>query len=197
MPKLFPSYRDEIRKKIINEAFNVFLEKGFEKTTLDEIAARLEVTKPALYRYFKNKDELFMSSIVESARTKYEQVQMILFTGDDIMANANAYFDEVLAFSKKYQILMMDVFVAMRGNKSFQELHPDYHERFIQMMQVGFEEQIQKRIIHTDFDSRTLAILCSSLTAGLIHFVIEGPDIIEAKDVWLKGYAKLVGVEEK
>ncbi|MDD1724498.1 MAG: TetR/AcrR family transcriptional regulator [Methanospirillum sp.] len=195
MPKLFPTYRDEIRKKIITEAFAVFLEKGFEKTTLDEIAARLEVTKPALYRYFKNKDDLFMASIVEIGVAEYEHFQEILFTGDDIMANAGTYFDAVLAFSWKYQILTLDIFKMMRRNRSFRDLHPDYHEKFILMMQTGFEGQIQKGIIHPDFDSRTLAILCSSLIGGLVHFSIEETNIVEAKEIWLKGYAKLAGVE--
>lgn len=102
MPKLFPSYRDEIRKKILNEALTVFLEKGFEYTTLDEIAARLEGTKPALYRYFKNKDELFILSVAESAMTEYQKFQDILLIGDDIMANASSYFDSVLEFNRKY-----------------------------------------------------------------------------------------------
>ena len=62
MPKLYPGYRDEIRKKIVSEAFTVFLAKGFEKTTMDDIAARLGVTKPAIYRYYKNKEELFLAS---------------------------------------------------------------------------------------------------------------------------------------
>lgn len=197
MPKLFPSYRKEIRKKIINEAITVFLEKGFDNTTLDEIASRLDVTKPALYRYFKSKDDLFMSSVVESTLTEYQIFQTILFNGDDIMTSANSFFDAILEFIRKHENIMMDIFAAMKRNKSYQEIHPDFHERFIQMMQTGFEEKIQKGLIHPDFDSRILAIICSSFIGGLIHFVIEESDTQEAKEAWLKGFAKLVGLKER
>ncbi len=195
MPKLFPTYREEIREKIIAEAIAVFLEKGYDKTTLDEIAARLDVTKPALYRYFKGKDELFLSSIVETAVTEYEQIQEVLFDGDDILANAGAYFDAAVEFSLKYKVLVLDIFQVTRRNTLFRDIHPRYHEEFIGMMQAGFERQIENGIIHPNFDTRTLALLCSSLIAGLHHYMSELPDTAEAKEIWLKGYAKLVGVE--
>ena len=197
MPKLFPNYREEIRKKIITEAFAVFIEKGFEKTTMDDIAARLDVTKPALYRYFKNKDDLFLASIVEMVITEYKNYLTLLFTGEDIMAGASKFYDAVLVFSRKYNTLSMDVFMVMRRNRSFQENHPEYHQELIKLMQVLFEEQIKKGSIHTDLNERELAILCGSLIGGLIHFIMEGFDQDEAKEVWLKGFAKLVGTSPR
>ncbi len=74
MPKLYPGYRDEIRKKIVDEAFTVFLAKGFEKTTMDDIAARLGVTKPAIYRYYKNKEELFLASVAETMAEEFNKI---------------------------------------------------------------------------------------------------------------------------
>ena len=55
-----------IRELIHEAAKREFLELGFEKASLRQIAARAGVTKGNIYTYFKNKDELF-SSIVEPA----------------------------------------------------------------------------------------------------------------------------------
>jgi len=49
----------EIRKRaLIAAAGRTFGAKGFHNTTLDDIAEALSVTKPALYRYVKNKHEI-------------------------------------------------------------------------------------------------------------------------------------------
>jgi AcrR family transcriptional regulator len=46
------------RKRIVEAARRLFYEKGYERTTLDDIAERLEVTKQFIYSYYKNKTEL-------------------------------------------------------------------------------------------------------------------------------------------
>lgn len=51
--------RDEMkRQSIIRAAAQCFNRSGFHGTSMDDIAARLGVTKPALYRYVKNKHEV-------------------------------------------------------------------------------------------------------------------------------------------
>src|SRR5216684_4293731 len=41
------------RKNIMDETARLFCEKGFADTTMDQIAARVELTKPSLYSYFR------------------------------------------------------------------------------------------------------------------------------------------------
>lgn len=46
------------RRRILEEARDLFYADGYEATTLDAIAETLKVTKPFLYSYFKNKSEI-------------------------------------------------------------------------------------------------------------------------------------------
>ncbi len=39
-------------------AVQLFLEQGYHRTTLNDVAERLNITKPALYNYFGGKDEI-------------------------------------------------------------------------------------------------------------------------------------------
>lgn len=50
--------RNEKRAAVLRIAVQVFLEQGYHRTTLNEIAERLNITKPALYNYFRSKDEI-------------------------------------------------------------------------------------------------------------------------------------------
>lgn len=48
------------RFAILRTAAELFNERGFYETSLNELAKRLNVTKPSLYYYFKNKDEILL-----------------------------------------------------------------------------------------------------------------------------------------
>ncbi|WP_043265509.1 TetR/AcrR family transcriptional regulator [Streptomyces sp. CT34] len=49
------------RQRIQDVALELFAEQGYEKTSLREIAERLEVTKAALYYHFKTKEDIIIS----------------------------------------------------------------------------------------------------------------------------------------
>lgn len=62
-----PSTREQQRlnkrNAVLSTAAQLFNEKGFHATSLDDIAARLHVTKPTLYYYVKNKDEILIECV--------------------------------------------------------------------------------------------------------------------------------------
>ncbi|TDD79775.1 TetR/AcrR family transcriptional regulator [Actinomadura darangshiensis] len=53
--------RSDTREQIRRVALELFAEQGYEKTSLREIAERLEVTKAALYYHFKTKEDIVAS----------------------------------------------------------------------------------------------------------------------------------------
>ncbi len=53
--------RERRRQQIIVAAKRVFSEKGFAKSTMEDIAREAELSPGTLYLYFKNKDELYAS----------------------------------------------------------------------------------------------------------------------------------------
>ena len=53
--------RERRRQQIIVAAKRVFSEKGFSKTTMEDIAREAELSPGTLYLYFRNKDELYAS----------------------------------------------------------------------------------------------------------------------------------------
>lgn len=53
--------RGNTRQRIQYVALELFAEQGYEKTSLREIAERLDVTKAALYYHFRTKEEILVS----------------------------------------------------------------------------------------------------------------------------------------
>src|SRR2546428_9547192 len=59
MPKVTLEYKELVRTRILESAHRVFSEKGYREATMDEIAEGVGLSKPALYRYYQSKEELF------------------------------------------------------------------------------------------------------------------------------------------
>lgn len=51
---------DQLREHILYASKDVFLEMGFERTSMDEIARRAETSKRSLYAHFESKESLFL-----------------------------------------------------------------------------------------------------------------------------------------
>lgn len=54
---------EETRKAILQSALDLFYEKGYSKTTFELISSRINLTKGAVYWYFKNKPDLLAAII--------------------------------------------------------------------------------------------------------------------------------------
>jgi AcrR family transcriptional regulator len=67
------------RQLILEQASRLFFEMGYETSTLDTLAERLNVTKPFIYSYFKNKSEI-LSDICETG------IQQSLKVIDEVLA---------------------------------------------------------------------------------------------------------------
>lgn len=56
-------WENRMRAAIKQAAFHLMAEKGLDKVSMREIAEKVNVTKPVLYYYFKNKEDLCLSII--------------------------------------------------------------------------------------------------------------------------------------
>ena len=61
--KLMQYSKDDIQKEILKAAEKVFLENGFPKASMREIAQEAQVGLSNIYNYFKNKDDIFCTVV--------------------------------------------------------------------------------------------------------------------------------------
>src|ERR671928_1938370 len=84
-----PIAKERVRRKeerpseIIAAALELFVERGFAATRLDDVARRAGVSKGTPYLYFKNKEDLFRAVVTETIVTQLELGEQTLdqFTG--------------------------------------------------------------------------------------------------------------------
>ena len=54
---------DQLRDHILWTAKDVFLDQGFERTSMDVVASRAETSKRSLYAHFESKEKLFLAVV--------------------------------------------------------------------------------------------------------------------------------------
>jgi AcrR family transcriptional regulator len=83
------------RDAVLLTAAHLFLEQGYRRTSMSELAKRLKITKPALYYYFHNKEEI----VVECYRRGIAVIEDGL---DNALVSHAAGFDKVKAYVEAY-----------------------------------------------------------------------------------------------
>ena len=58
-----PKNDTEAKSRVCRAALECLERLGFEKTTMTDIAQEAGISRPTLYKYFRNKDEVFLTAI--------------------------------------------------------------------------------------------------------------------------------------
>lgn len=78
--------RVDKRRAILDAAAEVFGTEGYERASVDAVAARSGVSKPTVYNHFGTKEQLFREAIAESAARVNEQsmaaINELVVTGE-------------------------------------------------------------------------------------------------------------------
>ena len=69
--------RAQRRAQLLELATRVFTEKGFQSTSMDDIAAAAGVTKPVLYQHFDSKEKLYVEVLDIIATSMIDEVRTI------------------------------------------------------------------------------------------------------------------------
>ena len=84
---------EETRERILDAALSLFRERGFDETTMRDIAAEAEVATGAAYYYFSSKEDLVMGFYVRTAEEAREIVPKLLARSGDLRKRLRALID--------------------------------------------------------------------------------------------------------
>jgi len=87
------------REAVLQTAAQLFIEKSYSRASMNDVAERLNITKPALYHYFANKEQI----LIECYRLGTALIEEIL---NDIAAHYGSGLEKVEAFIYSYANVM-------------------------------------------------------------------------------------------
>jgi AcrR family transcriptional regulator len=92
--------REVKREAVIRAAAHAFNRKGYHNTSLDDIAAALDVTKPTVYYYVTNKEQLLFECFVagvEQIRAAFREVKQLKVTARERLNGVLRHYGEAVA----------------------------------------------------------------------------------------------------
>jgi len=156
-PGAFGGKRDINRRKrvqdLIDAGLSLFLERGIEAVTIDEVAREAGMAKGNFYRYFRDKADLVEAVIEPVASTTREAVQAC----DDKLREADGRDDAVAAYSELGNRLIgalamhpdaMCLYLQERrapattARQAISDLATDLDDRAIMLSQVAVDRQL-------------------------------------------------------
>ncbi|MBI2742180.1 MAG: TetR/AcrR family transcriptional regulator [Rhodospirillales bacterium] len=103
------------REEILQAAKRLFLEQGYESTTIRRIADRVGISAPALYLYFKDKDELLLALCDLTFAHLMEAVDEIEKTVSDPLERVRRFGEAYVRFGlshpDEYRLVFMGVHI--------------------------------------------------------------------------------------
>ncbi|MBP8084237.1 MAG: TetR/AcrR family transcriptional regulator [Spirochaetes bacterium] len=194
--------KDSRRELILDAAEKVFLERGYDSATMDEIAAAAEFTKKSVYSYFPTKDELFAAAILRASEVLFRifnEVSVNNNTGiEKISAIGDAYVQFYREYNSCFRILSMRRSGGVEQPGEYRVKIEKYWSKVFSLMADSFVQGSKDGTLRKDIDPVTAALYVMSSSNGVLDFVASCGDSLEKiykvnADEFIKSSMNLIG----
>ncbi|UOQ84774.1 TetR/AcrR family transcriptional regulator [Gracilibacillus salinarum] len=151
------------RNRILQVAEDLFMEKGFRAVTTREIAAKCEITQPALYYHYTDKQSLYIAMLHRFVQSIQKKLTAI---NETTMAKRLELMLEVLAEEHPSSIMMMihDISVEFKEENQ-RKIYSLWRETYLEPFLHLFEEMRSKGELRDSIEPEEAARFCL-LTIG-------------------------------
>lgn len=119
------------RKNISTAAEQLFMKKGIENTSMNDIAKEAGYSKATLYVYFKNKEELIGVLVLESMQKLYEYISLALKQGNNTAERYRKICHALLQYQEEYPFYFKMVLETINIDFESEHFLPEEKETFL------------------------------------------------------------------
>ena len=172
---------EKTRSRILASALSLFVKKGYEHTTFTDIAARLKMTKGAVYWHFASKEALLVALVEEMLKKFRRRLDEFLPKGEltfravaDMMVQSAGRLVEDPKSAAFFMLMKTrikwgaDSMAATREKLLSRDMNGPYHT-FIKAV----ENDIAAKRVRADVNPIALASVAVSVWDGLVQSKIE------------------------
>lgn len=173
------------RRNILDAADKLFCKNGVEKTTMEQLAAEAGYSKPTLYGYFKDKDEVYFALVLEF-------MEKIVVKVDKAIDEQNVFSDiftkicqDVFRLATRYPLYFEGLIGTINVNikaddtpqiyKDIYRLGEVLNEKLLNILQQGKDEGV----IDTALDNSAILLFVWSSVAGIIRMINHKKDYLK------------------
>lgn len=159
--------KQEMRERIVEAAAQVFIEEGYERTSIRNIADRIEYSPATIYLYFKDKDELFFAIHelgFQLLLQEMSKVQLISDPLERLRVIAQTYVRFAFEHPEYYNLM----FILLAPMNALDEMKPwnNGHQAFA-FLQSVIEDCMENGLIPTN-DPKAMTFSSWAFVHGMV-----------------------------
>lgn len=132
------------KNRILDAALDVFANKGYHDTKLDEIATESSTSKGSIYFHFPNKERLFLSLVDQFSDLLEKQTRKAIEAEPKGIVRVEVALKTVLeTFSRYRQPAKILLVQAMGLGQPFEQKRMEVNERFARMIAEYLHEAVE------------------------------------------------------
>lgn len=166
---------DNRKQEIIESALKRFSHYGFHKTTMNEIADDLRITKANLYYYYADKQALIVDVLCHISTCSYEIEEKIIATYDNNLIEVLFKLLEIRSgFVKKYYVLHLSENLEWIKGLEFTSILNEFHNRDVANIKVLLKNATaagEVKLLDIDSASHCYVEVIKGL--GIIHKIAD------------------------
>lgn len=169
------------RQEILDAALSLFSEKGYHNVTMHEIAERAEFAIGTLYKFFRNKEDLYMALMLGKAEEFNRGLLEAIGKSEDEMEKLRSFVKTKRELSQAHLPVIRLYFSEAHG-ESFNltaGLDAELHKRrsvILEIVASVFAEGMRKKRFNRIADPRSLAIALDAITSAFHLLWLEAPE---------------------
>lgn len=166
---------DKKKELIVKTAVKRFCHYGFQKTTMNEIAEDLKITKANLYYYFPDKPALIQEVIRQAAsQLLIKQVSILNRYNKDLLGTLNELLEVHANYLREYYMLHMNDSLEWIKGLDIQSFFHEMHQKESKMLKGLFQKAVDEgELILEDVEMASSSYLEIIKGLGLIFTISD------------------------
>jgi TetR/AcrR family transcriptional regulator, repressor for uid operon len=187
-PKVTSEYKTEVKERIIQSAVECFSKYGLDRTRMDDIAQKADLSKGTLYLYFKSKEDLFYVICENNLKVLKEQLSQIFSTTkEDLVSSAEQFYENFHKEEKREsEKVFCEIIAESARNPRLQKILYTQRIKTFNVVREYLDRQIEKGFFKKDTDTEAIASGFVALYDGLIASEFLGVSVNHSKRSWRK-----------
>ncbi len=169
------------RQELLEVALSLFSEKGYHSVTMHEIAGKAEFAIGTLYRFFKNKEDLYRALILEKDEEFHGQLLKAIEENEDEVEKLRNYVKVIGEIFRAHVPIMRLYFSEILGesfnlkaglDSELRKRHGEILKKLASIFAKGIQTNRFKRIADPYF----LAVALGGVISAFLFLCLESPE---------------------
>ncbi|MED1411028.1 MULTISPECIES: TetR/AcrR family transcriptional regulator [Bacillus] len=175
----------ETKKKLLHSGYTIFINNGFQKTTITQIIKHAETGYGTAYVYFKNKDDLLIV-LMEDVMNRFYDIAERTFSPQTNVEARDMIQNQVRAFlqlAEEERAILQVMDEAIGLSKEIRQKWNEIRERFIKSITQDITYSQENKLAHPELNKEIVARGWFAMNEMFLWEIVQNDKELDLEEV--------------